>query len=272
MKTLFLSDLDGTLLRSDGMISPFTKAAINRLSAEGALFTFATARTYATVIPMFRDVDLRMPLVLMNGVCIYDPVEKRTLLHHPLPVSLGKQAEEIFAKYGKNPMLYFEHNSTMRVEYKALLNEPQRRYVTQRDNFYNKGFEQVDAYRYDEGDFLYVVTLDKKDEIEPLYHEMNALPGIHFNFYADNYTDCYFLEGMSDKVSKGTGATEVKQLLDADRIVVFGDNLNDLPLFEAADESYAVANAHPALKEKSTGVIGSNDSDAVARFLLEHAI
>lgn len=272
MKTLYLSDLDGTLLRSDGSLSPFTRDAINRLSAAGVLFTFATARTYATVIPMFRGVDLRTPLVLMNGVVLYDPVAKRTLVHHPLPVSLGKKAEEIFAKYGKNPMLYFEKDSTMRVEYKALCNEPQRRYVAQRDNFYNKGFEQVERYHFDEGDFLYVVTLDKKEEIEPLYREMNALDGISFNFYADNYTDCYFLEGMSDTVSKASGALELKKLLGADRIVAFGDNLNDLPLIEAADESYAVGNAHAALKEKATGVLGSNDSDAVARFLLEHAL
>ena len=272
MKTLFLSDLDGTLLRSDGTISPFTKQAINRLSSEGVLFTFATARTYATVIPMFLDTDLRVPLVLMNGVCIYDPVAKLTLRNHPLPVSLGKKAEEIFAKYGKNPMLYFEKNSTMRVEYKTLFNEPQRRYVAQRDHFYNKGFEQVEQYHFDEGDFLYIVTLDKKDEIEPLYHEMNALPGIHFNFYADNYTDCYFLEGMNDAVSKGSGALEVKELVGADRIVVFGDNLNDLPLFEAADESYAVSNAHPLLQERATGVIDSNDTDAVARFILHRTL
>ena len=101
MKTLYLTDLDGTLLHADGSLSPFTKRTINALSARGVLFTFATARTYATVIPMFRDVDLRCPLVLMNGVCIYDPVKKQTIRHHALPVELGKQAERIFAKYGK---------------------------------------------------------------------------------------------------------------------------------------------------------------------------
>ena len=269
MKTLYLTDLDGTLLHADGSLSPFTKRAINSLSAHGVLFTFATARTYATVIPMFRDVDLRCPLVLMNGVCIYDPVKKQTIRHHALPVELGKEAERIFAKYGKNPMLYFEKDSQMRVEYKTLVNEPQRNYVAQRDNFYNKGFEQVTDYHFDNGDFLYVVTLDKKDEIEDLYHEMNALPGISFNFYADNYTDCYFLEGMCDTVSKASGALELKRLLGADKIVAFGDNLNDIPLIEAADEGYAVGNAHPALKEKATGVIGTNDEDAVVRFVLE---
>ena len=269
MKTLYLSDLDGTLLHSNGSLSPFSQKAIDALGDAGVLFTFATARTYATVIPMFRNVYLRCPLVLMNGVCIYDPQKKQTIRHHALPVELGKEAERIFQKYGKNPMLYFEKESQMRVEYKALVNAPQENYVAQRDNFYNKGFVQVEHYNFSDGDFLYVVTLDKKDEIEGLYHEMNALPGISFNFYADNYTDCYFLEGMNDTVSKASGALEVKQMLGADRIVAFGDNLNDLPLFEAADECYAVANAHPALKERATGVIGANDEDAVVRFVLE---
>ena len=269
MKTLYLSDLDGTLLHADGSLSPFAKRAINALSENGVLFTFATARTYATVIPMFRDVDLRCPLVLMNGVCIYDPVKKQTIRHHALPVALGKEAERLFAKYGKNPMLYFEKDSQMRVEYRALVNDAQVNYVAQRDNFYNKGFEQVEHYNFDNGDFLYVVTLDKRSEIEALYHEVNALPGIHFLFYSDNYNDMFFLEGMKDTVSKASGALEVKRMLGADKIIAFGDNLNDLPLIEAADEGYAVANGHEALKEKATGILGSNDEDAVLRFVLQ---
>lgn len=269
MKTLYLSDLDGTLLHADGSLSPFAKRAINALSENGVLFTFATARTYATVIPMFRDVDLRCPLVLMNGVCIYDPVKKQTIRHHALPVALGKEAERLFAKYGKNPMLYFEKDSQMRVEYRALVNDAQVNYVAQRDNFYNKGFEQVEHYNFDIGDFLYVVTLDKRSEIEALYHEVNALPGIHFLFYSDNYNDMFFLEGMKDTVSKASGALEVKRMLGADKIIAFGDNLNDLPLIEAADEGYAVANGHAALKEKATGILGSNDEDAVLRFVLQ---
>ena len=74
---------------------------------------------------------------------------------------------------------------------------------------------------------------------------------------------------MCDTVSKASGAMELKHLLGADKIVAFGDNLNDIPLIEAADEGYAVGNAHPLLKEKATGVIGTNDEDAVMRFVLE---
>ena len=45
--------------------------------------------------------------------------------------------------------------------------------------------------------------------------------------------------------------------------------MNDLPLFQAAEESYATANAMPQVKAAATAVIGSNEEDGVARFLLE---
>lgn len=52
---------------------------------------------------------------------------------------------------------------------------------------------------------------------------------------------------------------------------MFGDGENDVDLFEAADEAYAVANAADVLKAVATGVIGANDEDGVARWLDAHA-
>ena len=55
-------------------------------------------------------------------------------------------------------------------------------------------------------------------------------------------------------------------------MVAFGDAINDLPLFAAADECYAVENAVEALKAAATGVIPSNAQDGVARWLAEHVL
>ena len=71
-------------------------------------------------------------------------------------------------------------------------------------------------------------------------------------------------------VSKASGALEVKKILGADKIIAFGDNLNDIPLFEIADECYAVSNAEDELKKIATDVIASNDEDAVAEFIQEY--
>ena len=74
---------------------------------------------------------------------------------------------------------------------------------------------------------------------------------------------------MPVKATKATAALELKDMLGCDRLVVFGDGMNDLSLFAVADESYAMANAVPELKEIATAVIDSNDSDGVAKWIKE---
>jgi hydroxymethylpyrimidine pyrophosphatase-like HAD family hydrolase len=54
-----------------------------------------------------------------------------------------------------------------------------------------------------------------------------------------------------------------------DKVVGFGDNLNDIPLFRACEESYAMSNAVEELKEIATGIIASNNEDGVARFIAQ---
>ena len=53
--------------------------------------------------------------------------------------------------------------------------------------------------------------------------------------------------------------------------MAFGDGKNDIDMFELADESYAVENAAPQLKAVATGIIGGNNEDGVAKWLLAHA-
>ena len=67
--------------------------------------------------------------------------------------------------------------------------------------------------------------------------------------------------------TKAKAILKMKELLGFGKVVVFGDSVNDLPMFRAADEAYAVDNALEELKGIATGVIGRNDEDAVARFL-----
>ena len=59
----------------------------------------------------------------------------------------------------------------------------------------------------------------------------------------------------------------MKERLGYERLVVFGDGLNDIPMFRMADEAYAVSNALDELKQFATDVIGSNEENAVAEFL-----
>lgn len=62
----------------------------------------------------------------------------------------------------------------------------------------------------------------------------------------------------------------LKEYLQADELISFGDNLNDLPMFEVSDYCYAVENADILVKQAATGVIKSNMDNGVALFLEEY--
>ncbi len=75
---------------------------------------------------------------------------------------------------------------------------------------------------------------------------------------------------MPRQATKANAIKTLKGLWQCDRVVSFGDGINDIPMFQISDECYAVKNAVEELKNMATSVIGSNDSDGVAKWLLEH--
>ena len=71
--------------------------------------------------------------------------------------------------------------------------------------------------------------------------------------------------------TKAQGVDRLRRITGIQRIVCFGDNPNDLPMFAVADESYAVGNAKAEVKRAATGVIGSNEELGVVRYIMENA-
>ncbi|MEE3495490.1 MAG: HAD hydrolase family protein, partial [Butyrivibrio sp.] len=79
MKTLYVSDLDGTLLRSDEQMSEYTNNTINRLVSEGMLFSYATARSLITAKKVTKGLNAKIPLIVYNGAFIIDNVTEEVL-------------------------------------------------------------------------------------------------------------------------------------------------------------------------------------------------
>ena len=87
-------------------------------------------------------------------------------------------------------------------------------------------------------------------------------------FYLDVYDDSWYLEIFSHKASKSNGLRFLREEYGFDEIVAFGDNLNDLPMFEQADIKVAVENARDEVKAAADHIIGTNGEDGVAQWLL----
>ena len=82
-KPLYVSDLDGTLMRSDKSVSGHSTEIINRLIAGGACFTIATARTIRSASGIIRNIDFTLPVITLNGTMLADAKTEK-----PVSVSL----------------------------------------------------------------------------------------------------------------------------------------------------------------------------------------
>ena len=115
------------------------------------------------------------------------------------------------------------------------------------------------------GDIFYITCIDEPDKLKPLYDKYKNI--FHCVYQEDIYTNEQWLEIMPFSASKSNAIKQLQRLLKCDRLVVFGDGRNDIDMFELADESYAVQNAHEDLKKYATAIIPSNDEDGVAKWL-----
>ena len=114
--------------------------------------------------------------------------------------------------------------------------------------------------------------MDYEDKVNSLYNKLKGITGISSIKYRDTYDKKIMnLEIYHTSSSKANAINYLKNYFHFDKLITFGDNLNDIPMFKISDECYAVENAAEELKNISTKVIDSNDKDAVAKFILEHS-
>ena len=78
-----------------------------------------------------------------------------------------------------------------------------------------------------------------------------------------------FIDIYMEGTTKALAIEQVKAATGAERVVVFGDNLNDIPMMRAADWSVAVENAYSEVKLAASEVIGLNTDDAVVKWIKE---
>ena len=256
MKTLYVSDLDGTLLTPEKEISKASADILNHLIQKGLLFTVATARSPATACEVLSNLKLELPGILLNGAVLYDFRRRRFAGSAPMSYEAASKALAVYRQAGRMPFLYerFGHPA-------------EERFCQERKGKAYKRFEQRELVLSPKDVPIYFTMMDKRTVVEPLYRKIQQIPGLKAAFYHDNYEDVYFLEVFSSQASKSLAVLRLKEMLGAGRVVAFGDNGNDMDMLAAADVGCAVGNASPEAKAAADQIIGSNTEDGVAEYL-----
>lgn len=266
-KILYVSDLDGTLMRNDGKVSSFTADTINRLVSQGLAFTYATARSIESARTVTDGLKLKLPVVTRNGAVLADNSDGRSIrknLFTEEDVVFLKKSFTGMGRYGF--VSTFEGDTMKRICMDCGHSEGLQGYL----DYYRDDPNLIVAKDLDSmfrGAPCYVTLIGDKEEIEPYSELIRNEHELEYIFQKDIYRDEYWLDITAKGCTKAKTLTRLKEDLGFDKLVIFGDSLNDISMFKIADESYAVANAVDDLKALATAVIGSNEEDSVARFL-----
>ena len=136
----------------------------------------------------------------------------------------------------------------------------------------DKRFTKVDDLTVALNDnIINILTIGDANKLAGVCAEIKKKHAVGIHHAVDIYSHATWLEISHQQANKRAALQKLKDLLAAGRVTCFGDHLNDIPMFEAADAKFAVANAEDALKEKATGIIDSNDNDGVAKYLHAHS-
>ncbi len=270
MHELYISDLDGTLLNSKGKLSTFSLQQLNQLISAGLNFTIATARSWDSTQPIIKGLDLQLPVVLYNGVLVYDPVQKENVAQNFIPKSDVKILFDLCQINQLEPIVFtLDTANQPSAFYKQISNSHMATYINTRIAQKDKRFKEVkDFTKAKQEHTITLITIGEFDALARLKSEVEKQTSLEVHFAEDvYYKSAYWLEFTALNSTKASGIEYLKQTFNPEKTIVFGDNLNDIPMFEVADEAYATANAREELKQLATGIIGHCDDDAVVKFI-----
>lgn len=267
MKTLYVSDLDKTLLMSNQKTSDYTNKTINSLVEKGLLFSYATARSYVTAHKVTQGMNAQIPLIVYNGTFVIDNATGEILISNYLN-NPDKLLDDLI-NHGIYPIVYSYIDSAEKFSYyEEKCNSRTMQFIKSRKNDIRENCVHSENELFN-GNIFYFTCIDDEAKLKPLYKKYKDT--YHCIYYREPYSNEWWLEIMPKDASKANAVKQLKEYLKCDRVVAFGDGENDIDMFQIADEGYAVENAVDELKAIATQVIGSNDEDAVAKWLAQNA-
>lgn len=267
---LVVFDLDGTLLNRDSAISDYTSETLKLLSERGIAYTVATGRTLHGAREVLDGHRFRLPQAYKNGVMIWHPDTKRLSSESLLTRDELKNVVGACQAHGVSPFVFtLDEDDGSTVHHPPTLSDIEIKLIQ------NLGIEKslkvrpLDALQSNaaithvnaigDGKLISAVLRDVDSEPHLVAYSGVALEGQQWRWLDIHHSDA----------SKGRAIRQLKSLLGLERVICFGDSDNDLSMFEAADESYAPANANRTIRSAATEVIGHHDEEGIARFLRE---
>ena len=255
---LVATDLDGTLLHTDGTVTARTREVLNAVEELGVTVVFVTGRPVRWMDDLWEHVGGHGLAIVSNGGILYDVHARAVRMARPIPVEVSLETAKTLREAVPGTTFAMERLD-------GFAKEPgfMPRLPPPPDLVEGPAEEILDEH--------VVKLLARHDEMEPepFWAEVESHVG---HLVTTTWSSVGALVEMS---AAGVSKASTLELLCADRgidrseVLAFGDMPNDLPMLEWVGTSYAMANAHATVRELADHVAPSNEDDGVASVLAE---
>lgn len=256
MIRLIATDMDGTLLNSRGELPSHFYDVFYDLKERGILFAAASGRQYFTLAQNFKEIAEDMLFIAENGT--YIAYRGEELAVHPLSKEIAHELIQRGRDLGVEMVLATSKGAFLESHNELFIKEVSKYYVKN---------QIVEDLMKVEGDILKVTVCDFRGAEKHSYEAFKDLSHKAQICVAGEI----WLDMMANGVNKGAAIKDIQEKfgISYDETMVFGDYLNDLEMLQEAYHSYAMANAHPKVKEVARFIAGSNDEDGVTQKIKE---
>jgi len=278
MNKLYISDLDGTLLNSRGILSPFSQKHITRLIRAGIPFTIASARNIVSIQKIFHSVPLKLPVISGGGAYISDCATGKHEYINGIPQNTAEAVFQTIREYGVYPFISSfnkeDHLNFLDVSFNDGMSWYFHDRIAVEDKRLRKILKPEQALKEK---VITFIIIDKEEPIGELHGILEDSFGdaLQMHIMENLYNKGWFWLSVHDRKSRKEIAAEILlSLLGYSRedLVVFGDNVNDIGLFWFAGTAVAVKNAEESVKSISSEITGTNDEDSVVRYIMKNEI
>lgn len=272
---LIALDIDGTLLDSRWQVSEANRNAIAEATRRGIEVALVTGRRYDFAMPVARQLDIPLTMIVNNGALVRSN-DGRTRLRHLLARRVAKQVLQLTKSWRDGAAVIFDRPVENQLMLERLDPDDSLRYAYYSRNKEFIGFANPLETCLTEDPIQVMLS----GEVAPMRDAERALRGAPF---ADEYAlavtmyerrDFAMIDVLNPICSKGASLAEWATLSGYAReeVMAIGDNHNDLEMLTFAGIPVVMGNSVPELKVFGWHETRSNDENGVAHAIEQFAL
>ncbi|OCN03821.1 hypothetical protein A4S06_04450 [Erysipelotrichaceae bacterium MTC7] len=278
MIRLFVSDLDGTLLNEDHVVSEENIKAVELLRKHGVSFMPASGRDYLALQQAIAPINVRPKCIALNGAQFYDN-DGNCLVSNPMSADDVNRVQEVLDEYGLSPDYYAsegryvmydgdDFEGFMRERILSLFHGEKQDNLDEIINNFTKDYHvETNLTSILNLEILKIEIICKDAQMKvSLKKALDAMPGIIVTSSHE-----FNLEVNASSATKGHAIQQVCDVYGyhPDEVLVVGDGINDIPMLKAFTNSYAMGQASDEVKAVATYEAASNQEDGVAKLIYQ---